>query len=231
MPNHCQNTLLIVGSPKDLKKFLGACKNPNFGKRRKNETGRRQRDGREWTIFEGNFPCPTELVATEAAFYADEKLQRELVKIEKANLKKYGFRNWYDWCNDNWGTKWGDYDTHIDDEYKRDKARFEFVTAWAPGTEGLKRISALHPELAFVNSYEEEGCNFIGCDAFYRGKIISGGSSKFPRSPSNWDDDDKVEAYLTKVSAIHEKLLKKAVSKLEKKSPFHAKKLKSLVKQ
>ena len=45
------------------------------------------------------------------------------------NLKKYGHKDWYDWSNANWGTKWNAYDVRYicgDDE----KIVVEISTAW-----------------------------------------------------------------------------------------------------
>jgi hypothetical protein len=43
-------------------------------------------------------------------------------------LKSHGYDNWYDWaCDDrNWGTKWGCYDTEVEDDVIR------CTTAWGP---------------------------------------------------------------------------------------------------
>jgi hypothetical protein len=49
-------------------------------------------------------------------------------KISDNLIKKYGTNNWYDWSNENWGTKWGDCDLEID--IKEGDIRFE--SAWSP---------------------------------------------------------------------------------------------------
>jgi len=36
------------------------------------------------------------------------------------NLFKFGFRNWYDWCNANWGTKWDTVGTILIDQSPTD---------------------------------------------------------------------------------------------------------------
>ena len=40
--------------------------------------------------------------------------------------KLYGENNWYDWCCENWGTKWNAEDVNIDGE------SISMLTAWAP---------------------------------------------------------------------------------------------------
>lgn len=230
MPNLCDNTLWVVGKPAEVKKFLEASKNPNYGKKAKKADydGKFRKDNREWRIFERNFPCPQELVDTPSAFYGDKEKQAEQEKIERANVAKYGAKSWYDWCLKHWGTKWGDYDTYLDRQDKNG-ATFSFTTAWSPGSEGLQKISALWPELAFVNAYEEPGCDFIGCDVFYRGKVVHSGSGGFPEGPDDWDDDEATERHYEEVNEIREEWTKKAVAKLTKKSAFHGKKLKAMV--
>ena len=231
MPNICSNTLWVVGRPKFVNEFLDKSRNPRYGKLLPKDdelpARRRVRDSREWAIFENHLPCPKELRDTQAIFYSNDESRANQIMIESHNLKTYGAKHWYDWCLDNWGTKWGDYDTSLDAS-GRHGACLSFSTAWSPGTAGLEKISALHPELVFVNAYEESGCDFIGCDVFYRGKKIHGGSGGFPQGPDDWEDWEMVDAYELKVEATRGKWLKKAVSKLEKKSHFHAKKLKSL---
>lgn len=64
----------------------------------------------------------------------DEWLRVELTPEEKgALLKKCGATNWYDWCCDNWGTKWGTYDLNIT-EFSTDgfPILVSFNTAWSP---------------------------------------------------------------------------------------------------
>jgi len=231
MPNHCDNTLWVVGKPAEVKKFVKACKNPNYGKkpRKAGSDGEFRKDDREWRIFEGNFPCPQELRDTDAAFYTDKAEQAEQCEIEAANIEKHGARHWYDWCCDNWGTKWGDYDTYFGGQ-GRNGATFTFNTAWSPGSEGLRNISALWPELAFVNAYEEGGCDFIGCDAFYRGKTVYSGSGNFPEGPADWDDPDfDPDPHYEEIDRVRQRWMNKAVAKLTKKSAFHGKKMKAMV--
>jgi len=228
MPNHCDNTLWVAGKPAEVKKFVEACKNPDHGKRKKVD-GKYWYDDREWRIFEGNFPCPRELRETDAAFFTDKDEMAAQRKIERANIRKHGARHWHQWCCDNWGTKWGDYDTYFGGQ-DRHGATFTFNTAWSPGSEGLTQISAIWPELAFVNAYEEPGCDFIGCDAFYRGKKIYSGYCGFPEGPEDWDDPDlDPEPHYEKIDRIRRKWTRNAVAKLAKKSAFHGKKMKAMV--
>jgi hypothetical protein len=99
----------------------------------------------------------------------DNPEQRALEKAERSNLKRYGYRNWYDWCVANWGTKWNaggdndammvDYDEDVNDQ---GTALFQFDTAWAPPLGVLEKLMETHPELSIECRYHEPGVGFFG---------------------------------------------------------------------
>ena len=62
-------------------------------------------------LFQSIHPMPNELDITSP------QNNDELKKIGDSNEAKYGHRDWYSWrtSNENWGTKWGDYDAYYDD--------------------------------------------------------------------------------------------------------------------
>ena len=47
------------------------------------------------------------------------------------NERKHGAKDWYDWKNKYYGTKWGDYDLQIDDHC------ITFTTAWSPLSDSI----------------------------------------------------------------------------------------------
>jgi hypothetical protein len=67
----------------------------------------------------------------------DDRDQWEAVKLTAEEIAgliaKYGATNWFDWCVDNWGTKWGTYGTKFY-ELGGDGSPIliEFQTAWSP---------------------------------------------------------------------------------------------------
>ena len=76
---------------------------------------------------------------------------------------KYGAANWYDWQNENWGTKWGTYDTKVY-ELGGDGSPvlIEFQTAWGPPSpEMMGRINAYLRE-----TYRLKNIRWIGHDPF-----------------------------------------------------------------
>jgi len=109
---------------------------------------------------------------------------------ENANLKKYGYKNWYDWCVSEWGTKWNaggsdnedmivDYDEDMDDT---GIALFTFSSAWAPPVGVFQKLKELHPDLYIQGRYYEPGVGFFGVwddgdDRCYNFESIEKGSS------------------------------------------------------
>ena len=41
-----------------------------------------------------------------SGFLGDGDAHKELERQTKANVEKYGYGNWYDYCVGEWGTKW-----------------------------------------------------------------------------------------------------------------------------
>lgn len=69
------------------------------------------------------------------------------------NYAKYGAVDWYDWCRDNWGTKWNAYHTQINN---LEKADIYFDTANAAAPQIIKALSEKYPDHKFEYEYAEE---------------------------------------------------------------------------
>ncbi len=71
------------------------------------------------------------------------------------NIKNYGAIDWYDWCCDNWSTKWNAFDVKVEDRDEEDDiCWFKFTTAWCPPE---KWIIELSKHCDFTLSCEVEG--------------------------------------------------------------------------
>jgi hypothetical protein len=64
---------------------------------------------------------------------------------------------WYDWCIQNWGTKWRGYDGRFND----DQTAFSFCTAWSPPLPVIKKLAEITGQ-TFILGYIEEGMFFCG---------------------------------------------------------------------
>ena len=86
------------------------------------------------------------------------KKLRELGNTYIANIINYGFPNWYDWSNHNWGTKW-----NACDSYGSPKEGFlAFDTAWNPPEGIINKLFEKFPKEDINWYYEEPGMCFAG---------------------------------------------------------------------
>lgn len=183
MPNHCSNRTAVTGPQEDLERFMAVIKwtedfeaNEEFG-------------------LKSLWPCPQELRETAATHATAEphpnwavmlangemtqERYDELVEtnaknwtIQQANKAKYGFTDWYDWCNSNWGTKWGDYD-HYNPEVFDGMFAIFYSTAWAPYQDLFwHKVSLDWPTLTFVTTYDEPGMAFYGAIGAHNGQVV-----------------------------------------------------------
>jgi hypothetical protein len=80
--------------------------------------------------------------------------------------------NWYDWCVENWGTKWDL--SEVDGKMaNKAQATYDFHSAWAPPQRAIQTISGLYPKLTFTLTYDEPGMAFDGEVVFKAGIITS----------------------------------------------------------
>ena len=140
MPNWCENTLTIHHKdPAMMKKVFDAWNSGHF--------------------FQSLHPCPQELYDTTAGYSADEEKQKAREAKEVANIEKYGYKNWYDWCLGNWGTKW-DIDTEGIKIKQTDGFSESFYSAWSPPVELYEYLKEQGYEINAL--YYESGMGFCG---------------------------------------------------------------------
>lgn len=143
MPNYCDNTLEIShNDPAMIERAKTAFK--------------------ERRLLQEFCPVPKELMDTMAGFYGKDTYEQELLEArEKINLKWFGHKNWWDWCVNEWGTKW---DVGGDDgciaRATPNSLSLSFSSAWSPPTEAYRKLE----ELGFYITayYYEGGCAFCG---------------------------------------------------------------------
>ena len=119
MPNHCSQDLWVTGPTNTLKEFK------EFAK----ET-RVYNDGSEDLLLSTNkfIPYPQKFI--------DMDNHAKIANLESSIYIKDGFNSGgYEWCIENWGTKWGIYDCTIVRENlsKNNGAiKYKFNSAWSP---------------------------------------------------------------------------------------------------
>ena len=84
----------------------------------------------------------------------------EAVCLAIENIGVCGHAYWYDWSNENWGTKWNAYG-QPEDGHPNDATDFEFQTAWSHPKELMRQLSVKLPDVKFQIKYADEdtGCN------------------------------------------------------------------------
>jgi hypothetical protein len=145
MPNWCNNTLELKHA------------DPMMILRAKN-------------AYEGNgllnefIPVPYEL--SQGSDWKDydkqnHEYQKELQDAREALNKKYfGFKDWYDFCVSEWGTKW---DVHGEDRpaiLKGDTLILSFDSAWSPPIEAYQKLEKMGFEV--WATYFEGGMMYCG---------------------------------------------------------------------
>ena len=120
-------------------------------------------------LFSELIPCPQELTDTVSGSMGEDK-RAEHEAQQAANVEKYGYPNWYDFCVNEWGTKW---DVGADGNPAQDipgGLMLGFDSAWSPPIGAYEkltdmgfRIRAMYyePGMAFAGIWEE------GSDDYY----------------------------------------------------------------
>ena len=135
MPNWCNNTLRLTHEdPKMIARANDALARGEF--------------------FNEFVPVPKELFETAASSATDEKLSN-------ANIKKFGYASWYDFCINEWGTKW-DTDCHSVDTFEEYPTTLVtvFDTAWSPPIQFYEKLERLGFQVEA--KYYESGMCFAG---------------------------------------------------------------------
>ena len=116
----------------------------------------------EGKLLEEFCPVPESLhiVAGRVGDDEDQK-QKDLKAQEEVNVAKHGYMNWYDYCVNEWGTKWdvggdGDQATQVGPT----DLRMNFDSAWAPPVPAMEKFQDLGFKVKLV--YWESGMCFCG---------------------------------------------------------------------
>ena len=102
-------------------------------------------------------PIPEELKIT-AGYLGEGAEQAALEAQEASNLEKHGYRNWYDYCVNEWGTKWDVTGQEINDI--PNGVILTFDSAWAPPTGAYDKLLDLGFSVKAM--YYEPGMGFCG---------------------------------------------------------------------
>lgn len=142
MPNWCMNGATIShDDPKMLKKAKQAFDKHSF--------------------FNEYIPIPKPLLETMSGWHNDPEKQAQLEAQMALNKEKYGYSSWYEFCVEEWGTKWevgGGDDSYS--EIFGDSMDIAFNSAWTPPLGVYKKMQELGFKITAY--YYEPGCGFAG---------------------------------------------------------------------
>jgi hypothetical protein len=153
MPNWCNNTITI--SHPDMAMMKRVVKGYN-----------------QHSLLDEFIPIPLELkesgLSTEDLMkIRNWEYKKELDAVrEQLNKKYFGYKDWYDYCVSEWGTKWdigrdGSYsDTLRIKDIKDKTVTFYFDSAWSPPIGAYEKLCEMG--FSITAYYYEGGCCFCG---------------------------------------------------------------------
>ena len=104
-------------------------------------------------------PVPQELRDTVSGSMGEDKREAHEAQ-QKANVEKYGYANWYDFCVSEWGTKW---EIGADGNPAQDipgGLMLGFDSAWSPPIAAYEKLLEMGFEIEAM--YYESGMAFAG---------------------------------------------------------------------
>jgi len=142
MPNWCSNNLVLTHEdPQMIQRAYDALERGEF--------------------LSEFIPVPKELSETISGFKGDPVEQAQLEAQTRANIEKFGYGNWYDYCVGEWGTKWDVGEQGCSDIHPGGTMlHTSFDSAWAPPINAYAKLE----ELGFgvEAMYHEGGMGFAG---------------------------------------------------------------------
>jgi hypothetical protein len=192
MPNHCSNILVVDGDTAQRKQFFS-------------DITKNVKEGEDFAILLNLYPTPKDLEIVSGSLGKDTPEQAELERKQAENKAKHGFKDWYDWNNAKWGSKWGDYESQIITNTDTTLV-LEFTTAWSPIINGLVKVSEQYPLLEFNYAFHEGGMGFVGGVGIKNGEVISEIDEEYPSANFELEGDAQDLEYERQEEALGELL-------------------------
>ena len=190
MPNYCTNNLTVTGDAKEIKRFHEAI---TAGELQAHE---------HFRILDNLFPTPKELKDTTKGYYGEgTEKQIKQEEMNKANIKKFGSPDWYEWNCKNYGSKWSEFDG-VFGQVSDNEINATFMSAWSPIGEGIRNVSKQFPTLDFVLSYDEGGMAFCGGYAFRNGEIFADIEGEYPSMTVEQSENGEYDEFYEQVSQV-----------------------------
>lgn len=162
MPNHVENDLRITGNIDKVKAFFAAVRS----------------DG-QWIDADKLIPYPQYFKSLDAAVEDWKMLNPNPQGDDWKTCPKDGFNSGgYEWCCENWGTKWGFYEATVP-QYTPRGATISFQSAWSPGLPLIDAMGHKFPGLKFTLRYYEGGSGYKGIYVVKDGEVLRNERSEY----------------------------------------------------
>ena len=142
MPNWCNNHITLEhDDPTMIKRAFDALERGEF--------------------LQEFIPVPKDLTETVSGFVGEDKQAAHEAQME-ANKANHGYKDWYDFCVGEWGTKWDTGEQGNNDINPNDPKMLTagFDTAWSPPVTAYEKLMDLGFRVKAM--YYESGMNFAG---------------------------------------------------------------------
>lgn len=202
MPNWCSNTMTVKGPKPELKRFLKSLKVKEMRKKGEIKDDKWVITGEEEVEVDSlNHldPIPQALLDTVSGSVPEDKKAEHQQQMQD-NLDKYGYKDWYDYANAVWGSKWGAGEVGVsNDDYDTGSVSLYYQSAWSPCNGLIARISKQFPKLVFGVVYTEEAEFFAGWVVIHNGELLVEGvgetemDSEIEAMPQ--DTDEQMDEY------------------------------------
>lgn len=160
MPNYCMNELTITGEKQTLDRIV-------------------KRHTKEMNLdFDSIIPYP------QVCRDKDKELQAE------SGFEHAFSKEGYNWCVENWGTKWNSFSSHYD-FHTDTELHMDFDTAWTPPVPVVIQLAKMYPDAKFVLSYREEGCCFYGKLVCEYGQVVEEWCKEIPESELDYEEEEE----------------------------------------
>lgn len=193
MPNYCYNNLNVVGNPehcaKEIVEFcLKYCSPDDDDPNATLDLSKTFK-----VDFDKVIPMPKFIEEPDFPYWLKDdamlKQHKKTVEsVKNKNIELFGYEGWYEWCNDNWGTKWNSFNANCN--FMDARLWIEFDTAWCPAIPVIKKLIIDNPHLSFHLHYEEPSMGFQGELIGSNGKITSNKSWEFVEDDEDNDDEE-----------------------------------------
>lgn len=134
-------------------------------------------------------------IPTADAMLEDTASKKAFMKLGETvyhNILTYRAKDWYDWCCENWGTKWDAYEVDVDIDLECDDPyiTINFQTAWGSPFPIFESILKQYPGVSLRGCWADEN---IGSNC---GEIVTANGKIAAHEPTDLDEAIRLACYV-----------------------------------